>query len=374
MYLHEYKEWWKFRYDASVVLHKLAEVRARQGRLLGELSAVGFSLQDEAQLANLTLEIVKSSEIEGELLNLEQVRSSIALRLGIPTAGFVSYSRYVEGVVEMMLDATQYYQQALTDERLFGWHNVLFPNGISGLYKIDVAKYRTHAMQVVSGPMGRETVHYEAPSPVRVSDEMARFMDWFNGNDPIDPVLKAAIAHFWFVTIHPFDDGNGRIARALTEMLLSRADETSKRFYSMSNQIHMDKKRYYNVLESTQKDDGDITEWLMWFLECLDHSLKATDTTLASVLAKARFWENHSDVPFNDRQKKLINMLFDGFFGKLNTSKWAKIAKCSTDTALNDINDLVKKGVLKKSDEGGRSTNYLFIFAPKIKPNDEEFC
>lgn len=374
MYLHEYKEWWKFRYDASVVLHKLAEVRARQGRLLGELSAVGFSLQDEAQLANLTLEIVKSSEIEGELLNLEQVRSSIALRLGIPTAGFVSYSRYVEGVVEMMLDATQHYQQALTDERLFGWHNVLFPNGISGLYKIDVAKYRTHAMQVVSGPMGRETVHYEAPSPVRVSDEMARFMDWFNGNDPIDPVLKAAIAHFWFVTIHPFDDGNGRIARALTEMLLSRADETSKRFYSMSNQIHLDKKRYYNVLESTQKDDGDITEWLMWFLECLDSSLKATDTTLASVLAKARFWENHSDVPFNDRQKKLINMLFDGFFGKLNTSKWAKIAKCSTDTALNDINDLVKKGVLKKSDEGGRSTNYLFIFAPKIKSNDEEFC
>ena len=251
---------------------------------------------------------------------------------------------------------------------------MLFPNGISGLYKIDVAQYRTHAMQVVSGPMGRETVHYVAPFPERVPDEMARFMDWFNGNDPIDPVLKAAIAHFWFVTIHPFDDGNGRIARALTEMLLSRADETSKRFYSMSNQIHMDKKRYYNVLESTQKDDGDITEWLMWFLECLDHSLKATDTTLASVLAKARFWENHSDVPFNDRQKKLINMLFDGFFGKLNTSKWAKIAKCSTDTALNDINDLVKKGVLKKSDEGGRSTNYLFIFAPKIKPNDEEFC
>ena len=368
MYIHEYKEWWKFRYDASSVLHKLAEVRAQQGRLLGELSAVGFSLQDEAQLTNLSIEIVKSSEIEGEMLNLEQVRSSIALRLGIPTAGIVRTSRYIEGVVEMMLDATQNYAQPLTDMRLFGWHNVLFPSGMSGLYQIDVAKYRTHVMQVVSGPMGRETVHYEAPEPERVPKEMAHFLEWFNGNDPLDPVLKAAIAHFWFVAIHPFDDGNGRIARALTEQLLSRADETSKRFYSMSNQIQLDKKRYYEVLESTQKDDGDITEWLLWFLECLDRSLKATNETLASVLAKARFWETHSETTFNERQKKLINLLFDGFFGKLNTGKWAKIAKCSTDTALNDINDLVKKGVLKKSEEGGRSTNYLFNFAPKIKP------
>ena len=374
MYLHEYKEWWNFRYDASAVLNKLAEVRARQGRLLGELSAIGFSLQEEAQLANLTLEIVKSSEIEGELLNFEQVRSSIAIRLGIPAAGLVSASRYIQGVVEMMLDATQHYQQPLTDERLFGWHNVLFPTGVSGLYKIDVAKYRTHDMQVVSGPMGFETVHYQALAPERVPTEMSRFIEWFNGSDPIDPVLKAAIAHLWFVVIHPFDDGNGRIARALTELLLSRADETSKRFYSMSNQIQLDKKRYYEVLENTQKDDGDITEWLLWFLECLNRSLKATDETLASVLAKARFWETHSETTFNERQKKLINMLFDGFFGKLNTGKWAKIAKCSTDTALNDINDLVKKGVLKKSEEGGRSTNYLFNFAPKIKPNDEEFC
>ena len=374
MYLHEYKDWWNFRYDAAAVLNKLAEVRSRQGRLLGELSAIGFSLQEEAQLANLTLEIVKSSEIEGELLNLEQVRSSIAIRLGIPAAGLVSASRYVQGVVEMMLDATQHYQQPLTDERLFGWHNVLFPTGVSGLYKIDVAKYRTHDMQVVSGPMGLETVHYQAPAPDRVPTEMSRFIECFNGSDQIDPVLKAAIAHLWFVVIHPFDDGNGRIARALTELLLSRADETSKRFYSMSNQIQLDKKRYYEVLENTQKDDGDITEWLLWFLECLDRSLKATDETLASVLAKARFWETYSETTFNERQKKLINMLFDGFFGKLNTGKWAKIAKCSTDTALNDINDLVKKGILKKSEEGGRSTNYLFIFAPKIKTNDEEFC
>lgn len=374
MYLHEYKEWWNFRYDASAILSKLAEVRSRQGKLLGELSAIGFSLQEEAQLANLTIEIVKSSEIEGELLNLEQVRSSIAIRLGIPAADLVSASRYVQGVVEMMLDATQHYQQPLTDERLFGWHNVLFPTGVSGLYKIDVAKYRTHDMQVVSGPMGLETVHYQAPAPKRVPTEMSRFIEWCNGSDPIDPVLKAAIAHLWFVVIHPFDDGNGRIARALTELLLSRADETAKRFYSMSNQIQLDKKRYYEILESTQKEDGDITEWLSWFLECLDRSLKATDETLASVLAKARFWETYSETTFNERQKKLINMLFDGFFGKLNTSKWAKISKCSTDTALNDIKDLVKKGVLKKSEEGGRSTNYLFNFAPKIKPNDEEFC
>lgn len=365
MYIHEYKEWWKFRYDASSVLHKLAQVRAQQGRLLGELSAVGFSLQDEAQLTNLSLEIVKSSEIEGEMLNLEQVRSSIALRLGIPTAGIVKTTRYIEGVVEMMLDATQNYTRPLTDLRLFGWHNVLFPSGMSGLYQIDVARYRTHVMQVVSGPMGHETVHYEAPAPERVPEEMARFIDWMNNEVAIDPVLKAAIAHFWFVAIHPFDDGNGRIARALTELLLSRADETSKRFYSMSNQIQLDKKRYYEVLENTQKDDGDITEWLLWFLDCLECSLKATKTTLASVLAKARFWETHSESAFNERQKKLINLLFDGFFGKLNTSKWAKIAKCSSDTALNDISDLVKKGILKKSDEGGRSTNYLFNFAPQ---------
>ena len=358
MYLHEYDNWWNFTFDTSLVMNRLAAVRALQGRLLGELSSIGFSLQNEAQLTNISLEIVKSSEIEGEMLNLEQVRSSVAKRLGIPTAGVERTSRYIDGVVEMMLDATHNYTVPLTNERLFGWHNVLFPTGMSGLYAIDVAKYRTHVMQVVSGPIGFETVHYQAVEPERVPEEMARFIKWFNEDNSNDPILKAAIAHFWFVTIHPFDDGNGRIARALTEMLLSRADETSKRFYSMSNQIQIDKNRYYDVLENTQKGEGDITEWLLWFLDCLENSIKSTNETLSSVLNKARFWESHSEMKFNERQKKLINMLFDGFFGKLNTSKWAKIAKCSTDTALNDINDLIGKGVLKKNEEGGRSTNY----------------
>lgn len=351
MYLHEYDNWWCFTFDTSAVMNRLAAVRALQGRLLGELSSIGFSLQNEAQLTNISLEIVKSSEIEGEMLNLEQVRSSVAKRLGIPTVGVVRTSRYVDGVVEMMLDATHNYSAPLTKERLFGWHNVLF----------QIAKYRTHVMQVVSGPIGFETVHYQAVEPEKVSEEMARFIKWFNEDNSNDPILKAAIAHFWFVTIHPFDDGNGRIARALTEMLLSRADETSKRFYSMSNQIQIDKNNYYDVLEKTQKGGGDITEWLLWFLDCLENSIKSTSETLSSVLQKVRFWESHSEMKFNERQKKLINMLFDGFFGKLNTSKWAKIAKCSTDTALNDINDLINKGVLKKNVEGGRSTNYELV-------------
>ena len=358
MYLHEHKHWWNFRLDAKSVINRLAEVRMLQGRLLGHLYAMGFSLQDDAVLTNLTLEIVKSSEIEGEKLNIEQVRSSVAQRLGLPVAGLVNTSRYVDGVVEMMLDATQNYSLPLTDERLFGWHNVLFPTGMSGLYKIDVAKYRTHEMQVVSGAMGHEKVHYQAPAPERVRGEMHRFLEWLNDEDGTESMIKAAIAHLWFVTIHPFDDGNGRIARAITEMQLSRSDGTPKRFYSMSNQIQADKKNYYDILERTQRGNGDVTEWVQWFLDCLKKSIDATEETLSSVLRKASFWEKYSEVTFNARQKKLINMLFDGFFGKLNTSKWAKIAKCSSDTALNDINDLVSKGVLVKNKEGGRSTNY----------------
>ena len=361
MYWHEHANWWKFRYDTASVINKLAEVRLLQGRILGNLSSIGFSQQNEAQLTNLSLEIVKSSEIEGEILNLEQVRSSIAQRLGIPMAGTAKSSRYIDGVVEMMIDATKNYKAPLSADRLFGWHNVLFPTGMSGLYKIDVAKYRTHEMQVVSGAMGHEKVHYQAPAPDRVKIEMSRLIKWINTENKTDAVINAAIVHLWFVTIHPFDDGNGRIARALTEMMLSRADDTAMRFYSMSNQIQADKKNYYNVLERTQRGDGDITEWLLWFLECMKKSLLATEDTLSAVLKKAHFWEKHSETNFNARQKKLINMLFDGFFGKLTTSKWAKIAKCSSDTALNDINDLVNKGVLVKNKEGGRSTNYSLV-------------
>lgn len=362
MYLHQRDNWWDFRYDSSAIINRLAAVRAKQGMLLGKMNSLGFSLQDEAVLTSMALEVIKSSEIEGEILNLNQVRSSLAKRLGFDISTSVPVSRYIEGVVEMMLDATQHYAVPMTDERLFGWHNVLFPSGMSGLYKIEVGRYRSGEMQVVSGAMGREKVHYEAPAPERVPEEMARFIAWLNENNAsLDPVLKAGIAHLWFVSIHPFDDGNGRITRAITEMLLCRADGSGKRFYSMSYQISLEKNKYYDVLEKTQKGNGDITEWLLCFLDCLDKAIESTTETLSSVLSKARFWDVHKEDRFNERQMKIVNMLFDDFFGKLTTSKWAKIAKCSSDTALNDINDLISKGVLKKNEEGGRSTSYSII-------------
>ncbi|MGM9741204.1 MAG: Fic family protein [Candidatus Cryptobacteroides sp.] len=362
MYLHQRDNWWDFSYDSSAILGSLAAVRAKQGMLLGKMNSLGFTLQDEAVLTSMTLEVIKSSEIEGEILNLNQVRSSLAKRLGFDISTSVQVSRYIDGVVELMLDATLHYAAPITDDRLFGWHNVLFPSGISVLNKIEVGKYRSGGMQVVSGAMGREVVHYEAPVPERVPDEMARFIAWLNEDNPaLDPVLKAGIAHLWFVSIHPFDDGNGRITRAITEMLLCRADGTGKRFYSLSNQINLHRKSYYEVLEKTQKGDGDITEWLLWFFDCLDRAIESSADTLSSVLAKARFWDIHKEDNFNDRQRKIINILLDDFYGKLTTGKWAKIAKCSSDTALNDIKDLVAKGVLKKNDEGGRSTNYSII-------------
>ena len=361
MYLHQRENWWDFRYDQKVVMNKLGPVRARQGLMLGRMYSLGFDFQDEAMLTTMSLELVRSSEIEGQVLNLNEVRSSIARRMGIYTAGLVPASRFVDGIVEMLIDATQHYDMPLSDERLFGWHNVLFPTGRSGLYTIEVGKYRSGQMQVVSGPMGREKVHYEAPVPERVPEEMCRFMEWINKDDDTDAVIKAAIAHLWFVSIHPFDDGNGRITRAITDMLLARSEHSSKRFYSMSNEIKVLQNEYYDVLEKTQKGDGDITAWLLWFLDCFDRALSSTQDTLSSVLAKARFWESHRDMQVNERQRKIINMQFDGFFGNLTTSKWAKIGKCSTDTALNDIRDLMSKGVLKKNGGGGRSTNYSLI-------------
>ena len=337
----------------------MGRVRAKQGMIVGRMLSLGFDSQDEAVLKNMSMELVRSSEIEGEKLNLEEVRSSIARRLGIATAGIVPTSRYVDGVVEMQLDATQNYKKPLSSERLFGWHNVLFPTGMSGLYRIEVGKYRTGEMQVVSGAMGMEKVHYQAPSAARVPEEMNRFIGWVNSDENTDAVLKAAIAHLWFVSIHPFDDGNGRIARALTEMLLARSENCSKRFYSISAEMKLLQKDYYNVLERTQRSNGDITDWLLWFLHCFEQALDSTEDALSTVLRKADFWERYRNVSFNERQRKLINMQFGGFFGKLTTGKWAKIAKCSTDTALNDIRDLVEKGVLKKAPEGGRSTNYI---------------
>jgi len=358
MFIHQRKNWTDFKLDNNKLLPLLANVRHLQGRLLGQMENLGFKFQEEAMLSTLTLDVLKSTEIEGEVLNKDQVRSSIARRLGLEVSGLVDSSRNVDGVVEMMIDATQNYMKPLTTERLFGWHAALFPTGYSGMYKIEVGKYRSGDMHVVSGAMGREKVHYEALKADFVESEMNQFLKWFNNGSETDPVLKAAIAHFWFVTIHPFDDGNGRIARTITDMQLARSDGSSQRFYSMSSQILAERKKYYEVLEKTQRGSGDITEWLEWFLSCLDNALVNSRGVLEFVLGKAKFWELHSQTPLNDRQRLIVNKLLDGFDGKLTSSKWAKIAKCSQDTAIRDIQDLINKKILRKKAEGGRSTNY----------------
>lgn len=361
IYIHEKENWTDFTWDNKKVMIKLGEARYQQGRLLGKMESLGFDLQNEAVLNTLTLDVIKSSEIEGEFLDIKQVRSSIARRLGIDIAGAVESERHVDGIVEMMLDATQKYDLPLTKNRLFGWHAALFTSGWSNLYKITVADWRkdtTGPMQVVSGPMGKEKVHFQAPSADRIEPEMIKFIDWFENQQEIDLVLKAAIAHLWFVTIHPFDDGNGRIARAITDMTLARSDKTIRRFYSMSAQIRVERKQYYEKLEKTQKGNSDITEWILWFLQCLINAIDSTDGTLSKVLYKAEFWKIHSTTNLNDRQQKIINRLLDGFDGKLTTSKWGKINKCSQDTALRDIQDLIKKDILQKAPSGGRSTNY----------------
>jgi len=362
-YIHQLENWPHFTWDQDKIAHKLAEVRHHQGRLLGRMEGMGFRLQAEANLHTLTLDVLKSSEIEGEVLNPDQVRSSIARRLGMDIAGLVPADRHVDGIVEMMLDATQNYSNLLTHDRLFGWHAAMFPTGRSGMHKIVVGHYRDNTpndpMQVVSGPMGKEKVHFQAPDSDVLQHEMTRLLDWFNADHKLDAVLKAALAHLWFVTIHPFDDGNGRIARAITDMQLSRADQSQQRFYSMSSQIRTERKEYYDILEKTQKGSLDVTEWLDWFLHCLDRALANTNETLGAVLQKARFWEKHSAAALNDRQRVMLNKLLDGFEGKLTSSKWAKITKTSQDTAGRDINDLLNKGILIKEPGGGRSTSYI---------------
>ncbi len=365
VYIHQLSEWPGFKWQQEEVGALLAHVRHRQGRLLGRVETYGFKLQEEASLNTLTLDVTKSSEIEGEVLEPEQVRSSIARRLGIDIGGLVPADRHVEGIVEMMLDATQQYQEVLCAERLFEWHSALFPAVAGGAHKIVVGAWRDNKkddpMQVVSGASGQERVHFEAPDADRLDVEMNQFINWFNEESLSDPVIKAAIAHLWFVTIHPFDDGNGRIARALADMKLARADGTSSRFYSMSAQIRKDRNEYYDILESTQKGSLDITEWLTWFLKCLDRAISETDDTLGVILRKAKFWDKHSQTSLNDRQRLMLNKLFDGFEGKLNTSKWAKIAKTSQDTALRDVQDLVDKNILIKESNGGRSTAYVLV-------------
>lgn len=357
-YIYQQKDWTNFTWDDAAINAVFGEVRHLQGKISGQMNALGFSTKEEATLTTLTLDVVKSSEIEGENLNYEQVRSSIARRLGIEIAGLTTPNRNVEGVVDMMLDATQNYLQPLTEERLFGWHAALFPTGYSGMYKIEVARYRTGEMQVVSGPMGKEKIHYQAVAPELVKTEMDKFLHWFNNSGKTDPVMKAAIAHFWFIIIHPFDDGNGRMARAISDLLLARSENSPERFYSMSSQILVERKRYYEVLQKVQHSSGDITEWLDWFLHCLKNALTETEATLKRILRKAEFWKMHENTPINERQRLVLNKLLDGFEGKLKSSKWARIAKCSPDTALRDIKDLMEKGVLRQEEQGGRSTNY----------------
>lgn len=365
-FIHQKDNWPEFTWNSNDFLDLLGEARNLQGRLIGKMETLGFDLRNEAQLDTLTLDVLKSSEIEGEFLNPDQVRSSIARRLGMEIAAAVDYDRNVEGVVEMMLDATQKCFDPLTADRLFDWHAALFPTGRSGMHKIIVADWRKDTsgpMQVVSGAIGKEKVHFQAPDSDLVEKEMARFIDWFN-NSKVDLVIKAAIAHLWFVSIHPFEDGNGRITRALTDMLLARSDKSNQRFYSMSAQIRLERKQYYEILEKTQKGNLDITGWIVWFLNCLTNALKSTDSILTRVLFKADFWQKHIDTTINDRQRKLLNRLMDGFEGKLTSSKWAKIAKCSKDSAVRDINDLIEKGILQKESAGGRSTNYELIGMP----------
>jgi Fic family protein len=361
MYIYNNQNWPIFEWNSEKLLPLLSYVRNRQGRLIGKMGALGFELRNEANLEILTQEIIKSTEIEGEFLDREQVRSSIARRLGLDLSVLVFSERNVDGIVDLMVDATKHYDKELNKERLFSWHAALFPTAQSGMYKIIAGNWRndsTGPMQVVSGALGKEKVHFQAPAAAQLENEMRIFFDWFNLDQNTDLVLKSAIAHLWFVTLHPFEDGNGRISRALSDMLLARSDEQSYRFYSMSTQIRKERNSYYNILEKTQKSGLDITSWLEWFLNCLLHSIENSEMLLEKIIHKHSFWLKHAGVNINDRQRKILNMLMENFEGVLNTTKWAKIAKCSQDTALRDIQDLIEKGILVKSILGGRSTNY----------------
>jgi len=361
MDIYNHQNWPIFEWNSEKLLPLLSYVRNRQGKLIGKMGALGFELRNEANLEILTQEIIKSTEIEGEILDREQVRSSIARRLGLDISGLIHSERNVDGIVDLMIDATKNFDKELNKERLFSWHAALFPTGQSGMYKIITGHWRddsTGPMQVVSGALGKEKVHYQAPPAAQIENEMRIFLDWFNLEQNTDLVMKAAIAHLWFVTIHPFEDGNGRISRALSELFLARSDEQSYRFYSMSAQIRKERNSYYDILEKTQKSGLDITNWLEWFLNCLLHAIENSEKLLEKIIYKHYFWLKHSKININDRQRKILNMLMDDFEGVLNTTKWAKIGKCSQDTALRDIQDLIEKGILIKSEQGGRSTNY----------------
>ena len=360
-YVYQLNEWPRFIWDDEKLSPLLASARHRQGRLIGRMEALGFRFREEAVLRTLTEDVLQTSGIEGEVLDQAQVRSSLARRLGLDIGALTPSERNVEGIVEMLLDATQHYDNPLHEERLFAWHAALFPTGRSGMTKIMVGAWREDSsgpMQVISGPIGREKVHYQAPEAGRLAKEMKAFLDWLNSGTSLDPVLKAGVAHLWFVTIHPFDDGNGRIARAIADLMLARSEGSPQRFYSMSAQIRRERATYYDMLERTQQGGLDITPWLTWFLACLDRAFDGAELTLTSVLGKARFWERHAQSTLNERQRLVLNRLLDGLEGKLTSSKWAKLAKCSQDTAHRDIDALVRLGVLVKERAGGRSTSY----------------
>ncbi len=360
-YIHQNPNWHNFEWEDRKITELLGKVRNLQGKIIGKMEVLGFKFRDEATLESLSNEIIKTNEIEGEILNPEKVRSSVAEKLGIKIAGIKKRDRYIDGIVELMLDATKNFEEPLTRERLFSWHIALFPYGRSGMRKINTGKWRDDKkgpMQVVSGPMGNETVHFEAPESHRIENEMSEFLNWFNYKEGLDLFIKAAIAHLWFITIHPFEDGNGRIARAISEMLLTRADGISSRYYSMSAQINIEREDYYNILEATQKGSYDITDWLIWFLKCLEKALLSSEKAIEKIIKKYIFLSAHTGIKLNERQLKIINLLFDDFKGNLTTGKYAKIMKCSTDTALRDINDLINKSILTRTESGGRNTSY----------------
>ncbi|MEM5317825.1 Fic family protein [Paraburkholderia sp. JHI869] len=369
-YIWQAGDWPQWRFDLTALAEPMAEVSRAQGLLVGRLADVGMALRDQASLAALTEDVLKTSEIEGEQLNVASVRSSIARRMGVDIGALAPVDRHVEGVVEMVLDATTSSRAPVTRERLFGWHAALFPTGYAGLSRINVGAWRDDAsgpMQVISGPIGRQRVHFEAPPANRLEAETRRFLDWLNGPAQEPPLIKAALGHLWFVTLHPFDDGNGRVARAIGDLLLARADGSPQRFYSLSAQIQRERKGYYEILERTQRGSMDVTPWLAWFFDALHRAVDQAQITLDAVLAKARFWREWTTTPLNERQVKLLNRLLDGFDGKLTSGKWAAIAKCSSDTALRDINDLVARGVLRKAEGGGRSTSYELDTLPQTK-------
>ncbi len=364
MYIWQQAMWPNFTWDNAALSTLLAQANKEQGRLKGKLEAMGFKTQGEALLQTLTQDVIQSSDIEGEKLSSDQVRSSIARRLGMDIAGLVPADRNVEGIVEMMLDATQEYDSPLTNERLFNWHAALFPTGRSGMHKIIVGAWRNDSqgpMQVISGPIGRECVHFEAPPAQQIPGESVRFLEWFKQPKEFDPLLASGLAHLWFISLHPFEDGNGRIARAIADMVLAQGEDSSQRSFSMSAQIREERNEYYNMLERAQKSSLDITPWQEWFLGCLTRAIENAHENLDEALLKARFWERYAKEPLNERQIKVLNRVMDNFEGKLTSSKWAKIAKCSQDSAGRDIKDLIGRGALRKDPGGGRSTSYSIV-------------